>query len=55
MESGIDHPHPCVAVLPVIPQLRLPSEVCDLVYVVQFQLVYHVSVVDVQHDKGLDS
>jgi hypothetical protein len=55
MEGGVDHTHPGITVLPVVPQLGLPSEICDLVDGVHLQLMDHIPVVHVEHNQSFDS
>ena len=54
MESSIDHSDPSIAILPIVAKLRLPSKLTDFVYIFEFKLVDHVSVMHIQDDQSFN-
>jgi hypothetical protein len=55
VKGSIDHPHPSVAVLPIVAHLRLPCKIRDFINALNLQLVYHIPVVNIKNNEGFDS
>ena len=52
--GGVDNSDPGIAIFPIISHLRLPGKIAGFVYVIYFQLGYHIPVVDIQYNQGFD-